>query len=420
MSIIVACHVLADGSGDYFHSKAAAEILSKAFPDRRITLICSIDRLKKESRSFPPPEERNIETIIADEEDSNEYLASTSKVSEIVRNAVAFVNGPYGACRLIHYEQLRCEQFSYSEYGRGDHATGLRANDYGIVIKDPPQIQELSALEDAPLRAFLNPEANLCYAYLNANATHLDCHLQGYILAACSMHATTKKPLDIVCSLKMMHEKNWRERIQKKMDESSPDEHLNIARSFGGFSHKNFDFTPFKQLGIQNLQLFHKNTEGNFTLVEQVALNEQGKTVRLIHPFPLSPSDVLLLNSLSDFVGATGDMSLTEAISCSKPFFYQILYHHKGIFFRSLHDLVNQLFPPGAAIAQFFDQMRAFQPGTTPDTFDFGAAIECGRLAALPETRHQFEELCRDIRKNHCFNQVLIEKVSKQIRQILR
>jgi len=89
---------------------------------------------------------------------------------------------------------------------------------------------------------------------------------------------------------------------------------------------------------------------------EEIAL--QGKTLRIINPYPISHKDMKNIGRISDFFsGMTGDQSWSEAVSSNKFLFYEVV-PFKEYFLPQYRDLARQIDSKGEGLIPLLDTIE--------------------------------------------------------------
>lgn len=397
--IVLCGNICKDGLGDFYHLVNAARILKEAFPSQKISLVMDFKEYKSRQSKIQLPQE--FECIVYDSEKDSPNSDLVAKGREKLAKAHLIVNLPDKyPLELISEAKKKnpeCKKpIRFMEYGYGDDsysrnwgdkatvAMGVNPSEVGIVIK--PQLSEglLNLENGALIKLLMGKEApsiadersyidatSRCFCYARKEG------VVQFIRIACAAYAEDAKPLDIVCPFDdsyYLYLKNI------------PNENPEIAK----------------------IQFYKKTPEGKIELIKESAREGAGKTVRIIDPFPLTEHDFQIFASKADFMGCTGDISFTEAVSYGKTFFYNAP-EHKADFIESLADFAEERFGEDSLLAVCFKIMSEL------DFMDLNGdeISQFGKLLRNPKTREETRLFCEEIRKYYNFNEHLIDRVSR-------
>jgi hypothetical protein len=174
----------------------------------------------------------------------------------------------------------------------------------------------------------------------------------------------------------------------------------------GFFLRKKETLTPFlKNQGVREV-VFYLHSEC-FSL----AIQENGKRMRLLHLPSLSSSDFQQLMHLSDEpIGCRGDQSFSLSVSLEKAFFYDPPQHARAF----LHDLIalaeRRICEYPATIALFKLCLKILGPVEEEQL-----ACEMARLLADRELLFGFKKVNAIIRKEHAVNLPLLNLVARAL-----
>lgn len=395
-----------DGMGDFYHMLHAAEVLQKTFAKAKITIGAEVEFLSKRRNKFPTT---SFDTILWGifEKPSDRYIRVESEKDDAERDrCIKVALGAELVLELPHvlwrnslaFESKIDVSRRIKEYGANSHQSkwiylpdsismGVAPLESGLIWKYiPVQGVEIAKLTDEALRNCLFEKAllpstckdlegdyhrthNLHFGHLRDSAQFVELSL------AFNQPFCTKPVIDIVAQEAFY----TAERLQKQ----------------GALT------------GIKEVQFFNKNSNRELVKTHADTLQETGKTVRLINPFPLSNKDVLTLMALSSgCTGSTGDLSLSELFSMSlangKVPFYETLLH-KMDFWRSFVALAKEIFGPSdSLLVQYFTFILEGKPR-------FEELLKIGELLHNPQLSREMRFFVQFLHEYYNFNETLID-----------
>ncbi len=401
--IVVSGFVASDGLGDYYHIKAAAELLHLKFPGK-IGMVIELPGYRTRLRQLTLPVEKNFDLVVFDEKDTE--IDEVARAIEMLQRAQVVVDLPYDVpCSLIpkiSAEQKTVKLFEYGSESASlskspkSRSLGLDQYELGIVIKPKLLETSLQDLRDIALRQFFfletadmhdqeiayHNETDFAFAYMKHD--FFTRSLAGFVFSCCEAYAfSEKQAIDIVC----------------------PHDGNGLLESL--FKESN--------IGIKTVQFYRK--KGLEVLLEkEITLEKKGKLLRLINPFPLSNHDMQIFMNKSLYVGCTGDMTPSEAISLGRVLFYDLL-DHKRAFYRSMVNCAEEFFKEEAdCFVRYLKICEKFRTAEMNRTNEFFSLVqECGKLMRHPKTIEQSGRFCELLKTHFCFNEVLADIVSRQL-----
>ena len=298
--------VLDDGVGDYHHILNAAEWIKSKFPHIKVTMLVSHedDRLPSMVRK---PSDLTIGTYFIKSGDFPDHLYPLVTATDFLIE----MSQPIEGDQLNAATCKKRNKYRFiGEYGFDSfQSMGIRPYDLGIIIKDALRTSSLLYLENPELKQVLfgtqYPDKKDLDDYCNTHKCFFgylkmgSYYQMGFIYTiAAYLKSFEGQLIDLIIPPVKM-------------------EYLDIEFL------KNQGIGEIDTVTIQNEQIAYKKT----------ALGIQGKTLRLIHPFPLKQTDLhTLLAYTSPLVGCTGDHTLTEVFSFNRVPFYELRYAKKGFF----------------------------------------------------------------------------------------
>lgn len=332
--VVMGC-VHPDGVGDYYHILNAAEQLKSKFPESKVTMIVShcADNLSSKVRS---PIDKRIETIFYKYTNvPNEIYPVLEQADQIIEISQCVIDPD---TRKIL--QNKGEAYRYiGEYGytgfavKCDQPMGLKNNHLGIVLTDKPTTTSLLDLKHDALKTILfgttNPSKENLENYLQTNEPFV-----GYI----KMGSYYQMGLIYTTAA-----------FLKNSEKHTIDLILPSVKT------KYLDMEFLKSQGIGKIKII--KTENDKIIEDEIKLDDKGKELRLIDPFPLEQKDFhTLLAHTNPLVGCTGDHSVSEAFSFDRLPFYEIRYTKVGFH----NDLINLAGKVGKAphyLQQYFQEI---------------------------------------------------------------
>jgi hypothetical protein len=388
-------HVLPDGLGDWVAANETASILATKWPFLEIHLFAASAReLPKDNALFQVhifPKEKvpllihEMDFLLQIPTLFPETVPLTLRVEKI---------GEYGFL-----------ESDWSHPKSGNRSMGLHVLEKGIFIRKAGQ-PTFAEIEKKELLFTLfkteTPGPIEIEAYKQKNRFHL-AYLATPIGGAIYLHSLLK----------------MRERDERDIDLCCPDLRWLIQWLE---EEKHVLAQPF---GVKEiLVLFKEQTHC-------IPVKENGKTVRIICPGPLSLSDMRRIVSLSDdWVAVRGNQSLSEAISAKKAFFYDGRDHARYLI-KDLSALAeNRLSGHRGALHAFRMMNQAFlwnlpqDPSEWVDESHFqreekfswlDIAVELGASLQDVDAIVGFKKICSIISEEHSFNPFLCHLIEREL-----
>lgn len=395
ISILIQGYVQHDGMGDFFHIYHAASLIQAKFPCAQITLGLEVRFLRKNQRRFPDTpfktllwgvSEKEERRLIYEDRDIDEKIKQ--ECSKIAQNATMILDLPHSnyensvgkpsadtpKSRILEYGVIATNLLMPVRDGSLKHGMGVHPLESGLAWKEPQNPQDaLGNLSDLALQSIFSDGE--CGSYNHTHILHfayIDTpHLLDFIKLCIAYSAIEQREtIDIVLPYR-------EESLSAVLDMPNIKEVHTILKRPG---EECFDHSLKK-------------------------VQEKGKIIRLIHPFPLANEDMQKLIALSSgCIGCTGDLSFSETLSHHKlPLYCRPL--HKLKFVESLQQLSEEFFSdPNAPLVRYLKKMDNFE-------------LQEERIELLrnPLLHAQMRDFCQYLRKHYNFNDVLIDIVSRNL-----
>lgn len=409
--------VIWDGWGDYIAAAEAISILKEKFPDLQIDwvlLVCS----KKKMPDFPSICKMHI---VFYEKEGPVSLIPLS-ILQLLRSSHLVIQIPtyYPATNELQERVKNLDSassiprfISIGEYGflesqwfhprTSNRSMGLHFLEKGILIRKRQKkgASSFSSLENQELINWIFPSGIEEEKYLSAHHFYV-AYLATAIGGAIYLHALLKT-----------HELS-----EKGIDICSPD--IGWLVSYLEFQNKSG--RPILESDRYFLEVYTKEKIYTFGLSHL-------KKVRIFCPGSISSSDFHILMELSgDFIGVRGNQSFSEAISISKPFFYDGREHAR-YFIKDLVALAENRIRSHRASLTILRKMReSFIYNLEKEEKEWveethflekrpwqEIAVQLGQALQSPKAALGFRELAEIIRQEYAFNEFFCHLVQKEL-----
>lgn len=215
-------------------------------------------------------------------------------------------------------------------------STGLGPGTMGIYIEETPlsrvgkQAIKIHPDDEQKLSDILQSQNPLYFGYFNGLIdSHTLANPATFIAMAAQISA--ERQIDIILPLKAVDKTkearasniNWEQQEELLLDKK-------FMSDLGEFNQIGIMYKP-PEPDHPRYYIYQQGTDGvQVRIVSQAEFNQAedqfDKTIRLINPFPLHKESMLALMQLAEpFCMATGDQSMSEALSLCKILFYQAM-----------------------------------------------------------------------------------------------
>jgi hypothetical protein len=316
--VIFQTRVCPDGYGDFFGLTAATTYLKQVCPLLNLHIITAIsddrelpnlDKEKFTHESFLYNYEYMMGNYIYLPIDIPRYVLEKIDEADIVVEIPA----PFSSKSSLQTKIAENPQkfIHIHEYGYlsgalsiNNYSLGVDLFDEGIFIHDLPSPSSLLGLQSEILKKTLFQKTEITNEDVenyNFNNSLYVAYIKDQNFQKLFLNIAVRK-----------HNKN-------KIDLCMPVENLKNIENETNY---------FKEAGIKNVKLIKKNG-----ITDVLEIQNEGKEIRIINIFPFSAKDFRILQlSGENFVGCTGDQSISELISFNRFFFYEIIAHKKQFF----------------------------------------------------------------------------------------
>lgn len=349
--IVLSGYIMGDGVGDFAHLEKEARLLSKKFPQRRITSIAVA--AEKHRGKLNPKQLNNVSYHVAysgrygspsrDQPPFQE--ADLQSLLQTIKEAAVWLSGPIAINNIFDSlgKESKEKGFAINEYGfggnlRGDDflyniRMGLGNNEIGIYTNNIKDDYKWDTVENSTLKEFL-------FHTQDVQASHVESYLVEYEPFMCYLSNDSNAISFIYRALFFASYHNDRKKIDiiypAKTDLRELREHL--------IKHFNM---PLTSLTINDEKIFENNKSDEF-----------GFHLRIFNPGKLSKKDFKKVMYLcSPFVGCTGNTSIGQALSYEKIPFYEQLAQTKGTK-ASLQRIAGRVSGQDSLLAEFLDTER--------------------------------------------------------------
>lgn len=397
-SLVIKGLVHKDGMGDYMQMRLVAQKIQKAYPLWKIDIVLEIEELSKRRSKFPIGDPHihiyGIESPGRLTWESAEDEAAYRLAKTIVESANIVLDLPSmdfpcqifrsNTIRIIEYGAKRQTFANWPEMPRRlmnlqggwfQICMGLSPFQSGLIFPDPLPLEDrsLTLLNPALQNLLIENNSTLFFGYARNG--------YNFFISCCAGSKYLPNPdIDILSTLDYI---------------PSGDVML--------------DF--YKTQGIKSIEYYKKNGEGNYIIENRLDISDEGKSLRLIQPFPLSNNDMRILMANAFCTGCTGDASLSEAFE--NLFYYEMVARHKQPFFEDLIRLAEELFLSDEPL--FINYLKATKAiAETADTHPLALAEEIGDLMTHPKVREQSREFYNFLNQHYNFSSMLIDLVARE------
>jgi len=370
---IVATHVLADGLGDYYHAVNAINTLKVNFPHWDYTFIVQFanSNIKKETLTLPDTGDGNI--LFINEENKNSAITKIEE-SDLIINIPLSLN-------ILTDNADKTKVLKVSEYGNpGFTAMGVGPSSWGVVVGNISKgsihdIQDSEVL--TLLTGFGSPSNEQIDKYRESTdrffgyiKTSFKSSI-AYFYSSVTYARGSSKDVDIFLPF----------------DSDDAEQQFSLA----------MDIDFLKSHGIGSLEIVEKN--GN--IINQINVGE-GKKARWLNVFPIKQNEVhYLMQDSAPLTGCSGDMSIGEAISAGKDFFYEGR-SHKSKFVSQLINLAEKNTDANSALVQYLKiqkNLYALIESYLPENSSFEIIREEAEKLAQIACTDPFKEQMKDFRQ---------------------
>ena len=398
ISILVQGYIQNDGMGDFYHMVHAAKVIQAAFPEAKIIFAGEVLFLSKRIERLPALPFETIlwgirdkagcrvayEDNIRDRQIKDECEALSEQVTVILElpheryeNSITS-SATIPKSRIFEYGTLSDEFYAsmnkpYSRYGMG-----VAPLEVGIIWKEPQSpMDAIETLSNPGLRSILLNTSDSTRNYMQTHILHF---------AYMRYHHSLFVQLCLAAD-----ENDVRRAIDFILNDISQTIVDDIISS------------PFAA-NIQEIQ-----TIENGAITSSIRLGAEGKTVRLINPFPLENTDMQKLIAIaSGCVGCTGDLSISEVLSHGKvPLYYAPI--HKKPFIDSLKELAVEFSGNTDSL------LVRYLQGVDDFKLTEEKICERGRLLQNPDLYQEMAQFCAFLKEHYDFNRVLVDLVKRNI-----
>ncbi|WP_154017776.1 hypothetical protein [Candidatus Protochlamydia phocaeensis] len=401
--VVLSGLVHVDGKGDYFHIRKLAKVVKQLLPANPVSMVVLSDSIHKDTL-FPP---KNIsQSIVYEEYGCHGYAFAEfpEDTLEKIEQAALFleVSWPislysFNLARENVKNKIQIHEYNHvNQFHSSSHQVkmgiDLEGCHKGIFLKDYASRQvTLAHLKKTALKAFL-----FGTAYPTAKET--DNYTDTHHLHLAYLHDPETFYIKVfIYTL-----------ITAQQDNKSIDVCLPIEK----LEELELDQEFLKKQGIGKIQfILLKDEESQ---IEEITIQE-GKTLRLINPFPLKHSDMItLMHASSVLVGCTGDHSISEVMGCNKCPFYEIA-SHKWEFWKNFMAVGQAKLGPDSPLIKYFQILwnigtdrSSLQESEAFEQICQSQALELAHCIQDPLFAKHMKEFYSCIRENHVFNDKFI------------
>lgn len=293
------------------------------------------------------------------------YKDLTPISDEELKEADLLINIPHGySPNPGRVPKLRVEEYGFSP--DQSFALGLSSQSYKVVGISLTDISSSNLLDiSSPLLQQLHEPFYVGYLKDSPN----EHHRVGFILTVISSCSNSSQNITIVLPLDKL---------------------------------ANLNIVLLKDLGIRQV------TKAG----EILNIQEKGKDLYIINPFPISNDDWMILLKYSEsLIGCTGDMSFTEVISNDKLPFYQIRGHKKE-FVDQVIELVGYVYPlPN--LHSYWTIIKSTLQETSSDNI-YKNCVLLGSMVT-PELISECKQFTSIIREYYCANEIIPSLIKREL-----
>lgn len=380
-TLVITGHVMGDGLGDFFSMLKTATTLTTAFPNLKIKVMAHSNDIERLQRVVP--EIPFSVTFFTDLKELKTALKEQPCALEIAFPIYTVTDRPSHIYLLTEYG---CR----SEMAHRPPVMGLEPHQEGIFINPPTnQTSELSLEDD-----FINQRL---FGTTRPSQEEMKAYFADHQLYFGHIPKSMGQQLSFIYT------------ILTQTQQRAQDLTLCIAvddnRTKLG---ELLDHSFLKECGIKKIISHQKSSSQQEPL--EIDIQESGKTVTLINPFPLNHRDISqLLHCSEPLKGCTGDLSFSETIAEGIPFYD--IKQHKYDFFSSYTKLVKEILGEESVLYQFvssfkrhYKKINYFNYSTLPleeqRRLPVDIARENGSLLVSPDFQEQATRVHHYIAEN--------------------